>query len=33
VNSLEARHAQWLHKRRPGYRQTLAHKPAHGIHV
>ena len=33
VNSLQARHAQWLHKRRPGHRQALALKPAHGIHI
>jgi hypothetical protein len=33
VNSVEARHAQWLHKRRPGHRQELAHKPSHSIHI
>ena len=33
VNSEEARHAQWLHKRRPGHRQELAHKTSRGIHI
>jgi hypothetical protein len=33
VTSEEARHAQWLHKRRPGHRQELAHKPSHGIRI
>ena len=33
VNSLQARHAQWLHKRRQGHRQELAHKPSQGVHI
>ncbi len=33
VPSEQLRRAQWLQKRRPGHRQELAHKPAHGIHV
>jgi hypothetical protein len=28
-----ARHAQWLHKRRPGHRQELAHNPSQNIHI
>ena len=33
VTSEEARHAQWLHKRRQGHRQELAHKPSRGIRI
>jgi hypothetical protein len=33
VSSEEVRHAQWLHKRRPGHRQELAHKPSRGISI
>lgn len=33
VTSQQVRHAQWIHKRRPGHRQELAHKPSRGIHV
>ena len=33
VNSEEVRHAQWLHKRRPGHRQELAHKTSRGIRI
>ena len=33
VTSQQARHAQWLHKRRPGHRQELAHKPSRGIRI
>ena len=33
VNSVTARQAQWHHKRRPGHRQELAHKPSRGIHI
>ena len=33
VSSEEVRHAQWLHKRRPGHRQELAHKTSRGIRI
>ena len=33
VTSERVRHAQWLHKRRPGHRQELAHKPSRGIRI
>ena len=33
VNSVTARQAQWHHKRHPGHRQELAHKPSHGIRI
>ena len=33
VTSEEVRHAQWLHKRRQGHRQELAHKPSRGIRI
>jgi hypothetical protein len=33
VTSEKVRHAQWLHKRRPGHRQELAHKPSRGIRI
>ena len=33
VNSEEVRHAQWLHQRRPGHRQELAHKTSRGIRI
>jgi hypothetical protein len=33
VNSVNARLAQWLHKRRPGHRQELAHKTSRGIRI
>ena len=33
VTSQQVRRAQWLHKRRPGHRQELAHKPSRGIRI
>ena len=33
VTSEKVRHSQWLHKRRPGHRQELAHKPSRGIRI
>jgi len=33
VSSEEVRHAQWLHKRRPGHRQELAHKTSRSIRI
>jgi len=33
VSSKDIRHAQWLHKRRPGHRQELANKPLRGIRI
>jgi hypothetical protein len=33
VSSEEMRHAQWLHKRRPGHRQELTHKTSRGIRI
>ena len=33
VTSQQVRHAQWLHKRRPGHRQQLAPKPSRGIRI
>ena len=33
VTSQQVRRAQWLHKRRPGHREELAHKPSRGIRI
>ena len=33
VTSEKVRHSQWLHKRRPGHRQQLAHKLSRGIRI
>jgi hypothetical protein len=33
VSAEKAELAQWLHKRRPGHRQELAHKHSRGVHV
>ena len=33
VSAEQAEQAQWLHKRRPGRREELAHKPSRGVHV
>ena len=33
VSSEDVRHAQWLHKRRPGHRQELAHKTSRGMRI
>ena len=33
VTSQQVRRAQWLHKRRPGHRQELAHKLSRGIRI
>ena len=33
VTAQQVRHAQWLHKRRPGHRQELANKSSRGIRI
>ena len=33
VTSQQVRHAQWLHKRRRGHRQEIAHKTSRGIRI
>ena len=33
VTSNQVRQTQWIHKRRPGHRQELAHKPSRGIRL
>jgi hypothetical protein len=33
VTSDKVRHTQWLHKRRPGHRQELAHKTSRGFRI